>query len=67
MGATGYQKLGGHVVMRRAAAHAAALLFFQKTGWAIAHSAHPPVTPVFIVLNNERVNGFGTESWALLF
>ena len=21
----------------------------------------------YIVLNNERVNGFGTESWALLF
>ena len=32
---TGYLKLGGQVVMRRIAAHAAALLLCQKTGWAM--------------------------------
>ena len=34
--------------MRRAAAPTATLLFLPKTGWAIAHSAHPPVTPLYI-------------------
>ena len=34
--------------MRRTAAPTATLLFLPKTGWAIAHSAHPPVTPLYI-------------------
>ena len=34
--------------MRRTPAPTATLLFLPKTGWAIAHSAHPPVTPLYI-------------------
>ena len=45
-GVTGYLKLGGQVLMRRTAAVRRRLLFCQETGWAIAHPAHPPLTPL---------------------
>ena len=39
-GLSGYLILGGQVVMWRAPS------FLPKTGWAIAHPAHPPLTPL---------------------
>ena len=46
-GVNSYLKLGGQVVMRRAAAarwRAPAIL--PNPGWVIAHSAYPPFTPL---------------------
>ena len=48
-GVTGYQILGGQLVMRRNAARRrwpVAPSILPKNGWAIAHPAHLPVTPL---------------------
>ena len=39
-GVTGYLKIGGQVLMPRASS------ILTKTGWAISHSAPPPLTPL---------------------
>ena len=46
-GVTRYLKLGGQGVIRRAVRRRcpAASLILSETGWAIAHPAHPPLTP----------------------
>ena len=45
-GVSGYLKLGGQVVMWRAAA-AARAFYSSKIGWAIARPAHPALTPLY--------------------
>ena len=55
---TGYLKLGRQVVTRHAAAAWGSLLFCQKTGWALAHPVHPPVTPLTLnssILNSKKI------------
>ena len=49
-GVSGYQILGGQTVMQCNVAcrrRPVAPSILPKTGWAIAHPAHPPVTPLF--------------------
>ena len=51
-GVTGYQILGGQLVMRHNAAHhrwPSAPSILPKTGWAIAHLPHAPLTPLMCI------------------
>ena len=45
-GVSGYQILGGQVVMWRVCRRPAAPSILPKSGWAIAHPAQPPLTPL---------------------
>ena len=44
-GVNSFLKLGGQV-LSNAARYRRCINKLSKTGWAIAHSAHPPVTPL---------------------
>ena len=55
---TGYKKLGGQVVMQRAATVRQRLLFLQTSGWAITHPALLPVmAPVMGVTGYQLLGG----------